>query len=325
VGPRESAARRVAKRIVAGALRILLRLSGRRAGVALLYHGIADRSVDPADDLLPPIAPALFEQQVRHIARVYTVVPASELPAAVGRRRRGQRFPVAITFDDEHHNHLPLAAPVLARHRLPATFFLTGSSMDEPRLFWWERLQAAYDRGAIDDELLETMPEPLAAAARSGSIHAVGDAITALSPGERDAVTRALGERLGPDPADAAGMRAAEIRELAAGGHEIGFHTLRHDYLPNLDDDQLAAAMVAGREALAELAGAGVSVFAYPSGGVDGRVADAVRDAGYRYGYTTRPMAVRPDSDPLWLGRVMPSPDNVAQLELMIVRTIAGR
>jgi peptidoglycan/xylan/chitin deacetylase (PgdA/CDA1 family) len=315
--------RRFAKRLTAGVLGTLLRLSGRRAGVALLYHGIADRPADTVD-LLPPIAPALFEQQVRHLARVYYVVPASELPAAVARRRRGQRFPVAITFDDEHHNHLPVAAPALARHGLPATFFLTGSALEEPRLFWWERVQAVYDRGAMDDELLEAMPAPVAAAARSGSIRAVGDAITALSPDEREGVAHALARRLGPDP-EPAGMRAADIRALAAEGHEVGFHTLRHDYLPNLDDDQLAAAMIDGRETLAHLAGVAVNVLAYPSGGVDDRVAEAVRTAGYRYAYTTRPEAVRPDSDPRWLGRLTPPPDNVAQLELTIARTLAGR
>jgi peptidoglycan/xylan/chitin deacetylase (PgdA/CDA1 family) len=324
VHPRESAARRVAKRLVAGVLQILLRCSSRRAGVALLYHGIADRAQDPASDLVPPIAPSLFERQVRHLARVYTVVPASELPAAVARRRRGQRFPVAITFDDEHHNHLPVAAPALARHGVPATFFLTGSALDEPRLFWWERVQAAYDRDALDDDLLEAMPEPVATAARSGSIRALGDAITELSPDERDGVAQALERRLGPDP-EQAGMRAADIRALAAEGHEIGFHTLRHDYLPNLDDDQLAAAMVDGRETLAELAGAEVKVLAYPSGGVDDRVADAARAAGYQYAFTTRRVAVRTDSDPRWLGRVTPPPDNVSQLELVIARALAGR
>ena len=70
VRPRESPARRFAKRLVAGVLQILLRCSSRRAGVALLYHGIADRIQDPASDLLPPIAPSLFERQVRHLARV---------------------------------------------------------------------------------------------------------------------------------------------------------------------------------------------------------------------------------------------------------------
>jgi hypothetical protein len=36
-----------------------------------------------------------------------------------------------------------------------------------------------------------------------------------------------------------AGMRGSEARALASGRFEVGFHTLRHDSLPELGDDQL--------------------------------------------------------------------------------------
>ena len=54
---------------------------------------------------------------------------------------------MAITFDDDLRSHVDFAAPLLARVGATATFFLSGSSLDDPNRFWWERLQEAFDRG----------------------------------------------------------------------------------------------------------------------------------------------------------------------------------
>jgi peptidoglycan/xylan/chitin deacetylase (PgdA/CDA1 family) len=322
--PRESLPRRLAKRAVAAALRTALRWSGRRAGVAILYHSVADRPAPPADDLVPAVRPSLFEEQLRHLRRGYEVVTASELPAAVARRRRGQRFPVALTFDDEHANHLPVVGAALARAGLRATFFLTGSSLSEPRRFWWERIQDAWDRDAFDDELLAGMPSRVAAAMRGRTIREVGDAMTEASPAERDEVAQALERRLGPDPGGS-GMRAGDIRTLSDAGNEIGFHTYRHDYLPGLGDDALEAAMVEGRDELSAAAARELTVFAYPNGGHDERVVSAVRRAGFALAYTTQAVPVRADSNPWRLGRISCPADNVWQLALEIARLLARR
>ncbi len=319
--PWESRARRLAKSVVAACLHAALRCSGRQAGVALLYHGIDERRGDPTQELVPGVRPSLFAEHVEHLRRRFEVVTASELPAAVARRRRGGRFPVAVTFDDEHHNHRAVAASTLERAGLRGTFFLTGSSMSAPRRFWWERLQDAFDRGLLGDELLARVPDRVAQAARTGSIKATGDTITQLSPAARDEIWHALGQALGPDP-PASGMRREDIRALAGAGHEIGFHTLRHDFLPNLEQSALEAAMVDGREQLAEVAGGPLTTLAYPSGGVDDRVAEAARNAGFSYAYSTRQVPVQPESDPWRVGRIAVPYDNLGQLALDIVRTL---
>ncbi len=229
--PWESRARRLAKHVVAACLHAALRCSARRAGVALLYHGIDDWCGDPMKELVPTVRPSLFKEHVDHLRRRYELVTASELPAAVARRRRGGRFPVAVTFDDEHHNHRPVAAATLERAGLRGTFFLTGSSMAGPRRFWWERLQDAFDRRLLDEDLVQRMPDPVAEAARTCSIKATGDAVTHVAPAARYEIWHALGEALGDDP-PGSGMRREDIRALAAAGHEIGFHTLRHTSCP---------------------------------------------------------------------------------------------
>ncbi len=60
-------------------------------------------------------------------------------------------------------------------------------------------------------------------------------------------------------------MRAADVAALAAAGLEIGFHTLRHDVLPALDDAALEAALRDGREALERPAGREITTDLVPA------------------------------------------------------------
>jgi peptidoglycan/xylan/chitin deacetylase (PgdA/CDA1 family) len=296
--------RRLAKGALGWALRTALRLSGRKVGVALLYHSIEDSPRRREDELVPPTPPALFERQLRHLRRCYRVVPASRLQAAASERRRGERIPVAITFDDDDPGYRERVAPALRRAGLTATFFLNG----RPGPLWWRQLQAAWDSGAVDEPSLERF----------------GHSISRMRPAERARMEELLTERVGAGP-ELCGLGPEDVRGLAAAGLEIAFHTLRHDYLPVLDEEELHGSLREGLPALAEAAGARVALLAYPNGGHDERVRAAVREAGFSHAFTAAPAPVTPESDPLALGRVTPPRGGVEELSLEITRTAAGR
>ena len=255
--------KRFLKRPVARWIEFRCRWSKRRVGLALCYHRISDPQGDPERELVPPLGIKGFEAHVRYLNRRCRLVRASELLDAARERRRGERFPVAITFDDDLPSHVRGAMPVLERHGAPATFFLCGASLERPFAFWWERLQRAWDRGGVD--------QANARGARRGRRQPRGgDDQAALPPQSGQclpvAVTlwpRSSGTRVGPDPPDS-GMRAGDVERLAAAGFEIGFHTLHHDPLPSLDDRALAEAMIEGKDALERTAGTPIVAIAYP-------------------------------------------------------------
>ncbi|MDP9227052.1 MAG: hypothetical protein M3P18_25045 [Actinomycetota bacterium] len=97
------------RKCLAAVVGSLLRLSARRAGIALVYHGVALRTGDTNLELVAPHGVDIFEAEMRHLARTYRVVSAAELLDAVARRRRGERFPIAVTFDDDLASHVSLA------------------------------------------------------------------------------------------------------------------------------------------------------------------------------------------------------------------------
>jgi peptidoglycan/xylan/chitin deacetylase (PgdA/CDA1 family) len=142
-----------------------------------------------------------------------------------------------------------------------------------------------------------------------------------MRPQARDRVSERLLELAGPDPPES-GLRRSDVEALAAAGFEIGFHTRRHDRLPELPDDELADALVTGRAELAAAAGADTRVIAYPHGRSDPRVAAAARSAGFDIGYTDLPRVVKPGDDPLLLGRLLPSFLSVGRLRSQLAKVL---
>ena len=296
-----------------------LRATGLRCGIGIMYHRVGDPAGDPARELVPALGARLFESQVRHLAARYRVVPASELLEAVRARRRGERFPAAITFDDDLRSHAEVAAPILRRVGLVGTFFVSAASLESPRSFWWERLQRAVDRGV---PLASVLPGATADPVPPAQIRGMAETlIRERTPAERAALAEALLGLVGPDPPDE-GMRTSDLRALAGAGMEIGFHTRSHDYLPTLGDEALTRALTEGRSELAQLVGRRVTTLAYPYGGTDRRVADAARAAGYESAFSTEPTPVEPETDPMLIGRVEASFDSAGHFALQLARVL---
>ena len=300
----------------------LVRLTGRRVGIALAYHAVGEPAGDAGRELVPNVATSAFRGQVRHLRSCYRLVAASELPDAIAERRRGQRIPVAITFDDDLASHAEVAAPVLQELGAPATFFITGATLDASHVFWWQSLQAAVDEARVEPSLLAGLVED-PAAATGGNIHDIAHAIKLLDPASKTTAERRLSEALG-HPVETPRLPGAAVRELAEAGFEIGFHTRAHHYLPSVSAPELAQAMADGHSELAAAAGTVARVIAYPHGGAGPREAAAARAAGFETGYTTVPSVVRPDDDRLLLGRIEVVPCSAGRLALRVALRLLG-
>jgi peptidoglycan/xylan/chitin deacetylase (PgdA/CDA1 family) len=280
------------------------RRSTKRAGVALVYHRVGHPAGDPRYELVPTLSTRLFEAQLSYLRRAYRIVAPSRLLAAASERRPGERFPVALTFDDDLRSHVDVVMRALLRARVPAAFFVSGPSVDAPQSVWWEDLQALVDRRDPLLLQLHSLREvDLARAVRGApyAIHEAAEQIERLPAGQRDAVAaelRMLARRRN------AGLTARDLQGLAAQGLEIGFHTRRHYLLTTLDDGSLSTALVEGREELEAIVGQRLRMIAYPHGKADARVAEAARVAGYEFAFTGLPVSVTPTTDALMMGRI---------------------
>jgi peptidoglycan/xylan/chitin deacetylase (PgdA/CDA1 family) len=86
------------------------------------------------------------------------------------------------------------------------------------------------------------------------------------------------------DPPPRRGLMTGEdLQELAAGGHEVGSHSVSHIRLAGLAPDALRHEVADSRAALARVLGVAPRSFCYPYGSVDAPAADLVAAAGYSY------------------------------------------
>jgi peptidoglycan/xylan/chitin deacetylase (PgdA/CDA1 family) len=175
-----------AVRAVGGALR---RRSPR--GVILTYHRIAGPRHDP---LLLDVSAANFDAQLSALSRTAAPLPLDEFESL----RREGRLPeraVAVTFDDGYADNLHAAAPLLGRHEIPATMFVTAGMIGAERGFPWDEAEAGLPshRALTVEELralagqkgisigAHTMTHPsLAKLAREAQAREIGDSINWL-------------------------------------------------------------------------------------------------------------------------------------------------
>jgi peptidoglycan/xylan/chitin deacetylase (PgdA/CDA1 family) len=292
------------------------RRHAREVRLVLVYHGVQGSGEHPG--LFPPkLSVATFRHHLDHLRKSYAVIPLARLADRAHALEDPSRPHLALTFDDDLSEHLTAVAPLLREHELPATFFLTGSSLDDEFNEWWLDLEALASKGseAWGSALTQLSHEwPWAAGASPSEL---ATTIVRLPRAERERVAdvlRRLSGGAGGDP----GLGAGAVRELAAQGFEVGFHTRRHQPLDTLEPGELVAAMNEGLDELAAAAGTRPVSIAYPHGKADLRVAHAAAEAGFQWGFVMgQDRAVRAEDRPLLLPRIDPysgslSPDAFA-------------
>ncbi len=112
-----------------------------------------------------------------------------------------------------------------------------------------------------------------------GTVFAPTDYIGAGEPLRWPGIDRWHG---GPHERELTPMSWAELRSLAGAGWEIGSHTGSHPHLTQLDDTALADELARSKAACEDHLGGPCTSLAYPYGDVNGRVAAAAAQAGYR-------------------------------------------
>jgi peptidoglycan/xylan/chitin deacetylase (PgdA/CDA1 family) len=110
------------------------RWAGKQFVAILIFHRVTDAI--PEDGLT--VGTARFERICRMLRRSFRVVPLAEVFDIVRLGRPMPRRTVAVTFDDSYRDNLH-AAGVLARHSLPATFFVPTAFLGTGHVYAWDR------------------------------------------------------------------------------------------------------------------------------------------------------------------------------------------
>jgi len=309
------------------------RLAGRASpsALVLLYHRVAAPPVDP---WRLSVSPAHFAEHLDVIHRLGAPIGLRDLITAL---REGQTpaDAIVVTFDDGYADNLHAARPLLERHGVPATVFVTSAALGSTG-FWWDRLtrillapgslpstlqlpvagrtlEATLGRDAVwDAAAAASHPEwepwgERHPTARHHAYRTFYDALFPLDAAEREPALAAL-----PPPGTGDGhedrpLSVSELRALADGGLvEIGCHTRTHPVLARLPRAAQGDEIRIARRDLEAIVGTPVTSFAYPFGrrqDYDASTVALVRDAGFTCACSNFDGPVGPRTDPFQLPR----------------------
>lgn len=294
-----------------GFMRLLERRM-RRGLTILMYHRVLPledcRDYPLASLVIPQNS---FDAQVEWLASHCEVLPVAEAMDELANGRSAHRPLLAISFDDGYWDNHALAAPILEKHGVRGTFYVTSDFVNSGQPLWFDRAAFVWDRLSREDraELLASVRRETSATTADGPSptgQTWTDSLKAL-PGARRMkfVERAEAAARGTfDAALCRPMTPEQVIELARGGHEIGSHSVTHPILPLLNDADLDHELRQSAAQLEAWTGKPVTGLCYPNGDSDARVEAAVRAAGYRYaGFRDGGMNLR-TTNPVSLTRI---------------------
>jgi len=298
-------------------------LSTRGRLLILTYHRVCPEP----DELITGNANAAgFTRQMQVLGRAFHVLPLTE---AVERMHAGTlpSRAVCITFDDGYADNVDVAAPILQRHGLPATFFIATGFLDGGRMWNDTIIEAVRSARGTELDLTGFGLGRLGisgTAARRAVVNELIGRCKYLEPAERKAKTEAIAEAANVTPPVDLMMRSDQVGALHRAGMEIGAHTVSHPILSAIPPVRADEEIRASRDRLATLIGAPVRAFAYPNGkpGVDygSEHVDSVRDAGFDVAVSTLWGAAEAGHDRLQLPRVGFSDTSRVMLGLKMLR-----
>jgi peptidoglycan/xylan/chitin deacetylase (PgdA/CDA1 family) len=286
-----------------------------RLCTVLTFHRIETHE----PDLYPGLAgldTVGFERFVDELVGRFQPIRVDELTGALAGRVRLPARSVLVTFDDAYRDFAEVAWPILRDRGVPVVLFVPTSYPDEPaNRFWWDELYSAIAASEPDDwrkvGIVATSPE--------ASFRSVRDDIKSMPHDDAMRfVHDTVVELRGPASHEATPERPrvlgwSEIADLVDEGVAVAPHSRTHPMLDQLRPDQLDDEIGGSLLDLQQHIGHErvEPVFAYPAGGHDPRVRDAVERAGFAAAFTTERGLVDVDrSDRLRLPRLNVGRDN---------------
>ncbi len=267
------------------------------AGRVLLYHRVADVPTDPFS---LSVSPARFAEQLAVLRRHAVPLSLEELVDGIERGGLPRRA-VAVTFDDGYRDNLLTAAPLLERHRVPATVFVATGYAEAQREFWWDELERLIlHPGELPRRVGLRLDGDTVEAELGGSARYTHEDFERHAgwkvpwnadeppPTERHALflklwrglrviphdmrRRALDElaqlgRSAEPRSDGLALTSSGVREIAASrAVDVGAHTVTHPVLSSLDPERQREEIEASQRWLSELLGRPVRTLSYPFG-----------------------------------------------------------
>lgn len=217
-----------------------------------------------------------FEKQIIYMKKHFNIVPLSTLckiPSTTGLKVKNN---LILTIDDGYEDFYKVAFPVLKKHNVPATLFVTTKFVDGDFWLWPDKIAWILDQGPL-------IPDPIKLGLKlipKGKVNESNKLIIwslltgyllTLSDGKKldwiEEFCKEISCQLPASPPQGfKGVTWEQLNEMQMYGVEIGGHTVTHPSLGRVDDMQLRYEVEECKSKLDINLGAAKRDFCYPNG-----------------------------------------------------------
>ncbi len=280
----------------------------RGTGVIFTLHHVREASRRPFSpnrilEVTPDFLDAVIERVRTHDVDIVSIEEAYRRLTTPGEHNRF----VVFTFDDGYRDNLEIAHPILKKHEVPFTVYVTSGYVGGGGELWWRALEEVIARqdhiGAVIEGRTRYF-DTRTLAEKEAVFREIYWWLRSIDEDVLRAFVRDLAERYRVDMDDMARcalMTWDEIRRLAADPLvTIGAHTANHYALAKLDRDRALSEMRAGAAAIAAELGVMPEHFAYPYGdpaSAGSRDFALAAEAGFKTAVTTRKGMLFPEHE----------------------------
>lgn len=243
----------------------------------------------------------LIEQQLLWLKSRYTMISSEDVKEFYygGKSLKNSCH---ITIDDGWRSTYDVIFPLLKKHNIPATIFVSPKITNDGTNFWYHEYKG-YDAEKIKSILInkgffteKVRLLPLDLVFKEMLIDDVNEVLELY----RSEFGVSLKERGFVNP--------AELIEMDKSGLvEIGAHTMTHPILANETDTRSEREIIQSVESLSEILGHKVTTFAYPNGLEDldfgKRETATLEKIGIELAYTVDPGVLNAKENPLLISR----------------------
>lgn len=270
---------------VAGLFQSVARPTG---AIIIMYHSVARADIAAFIDPPNHLTPSRFDQQMAFLRKHRNVVSLSDLTAQLESGETPAAGTVCITFDDGYLDNLTVAAPILARHGLPATLYAPTGYIERAEPQWADVLHWAFHhrtRGALRLDNLGVNAN-LCERSQCGTVRTALHLRLLEAPhAERRALLAEIEQQLQPaGTMPRLTMNWDELRELERRYplFDIGGHSRDHIDLRTHGIDTARAEIIGCADDLRRELGRRVQHFSFPYGRWNEAARALVPTAGWR-------------------------------------------
>ena len=259
-------------------LKVLARARQEHSCVILLYH----RIVDDSSTYLNKGAVVHhhiedFKQEIPYFKRNFQILSMDEVVSHMKLGKGFRRPSIAITFDDGYLDNYTLAYPVLKKHGVPATVYLTTGLIGTPDQIWTEQIGLAFLETKKDYFNFSTILGDKAVSIRSKeekekANSKVSEALKLRPEDERRELIQQFLERLevnekcGRHFGERMMLNWDEIQEMRKDGITIGSHSHTHPILSRMPIQKAKDEILNSKKIAEKNVDVEVRHFSFPNG-----------------------------------------------------------